>query len=230
MKSNTYKSLLVIIVILIGVFNSGCRKEAGMKCQTSPAIVNSTDDISNLQVPNFSILQAPVLQESTPEIELAIKADGIPSEEDLQIYPDVNSNEFASGAAVNIEFIRFLKSLNLTPEQKAKLKGAILGYTQCRKELFMQLRKLNQEIIAKGNKERAELILQFKKKAISDIEFKKAMMALNMRIKKAILENPERTRILAAIEKCHQRFLANIKLILNPRQMELWVKWYRLHQ
>jgi len=163
------------------------------------------------------------------DFELLVKADGIPPEEDLQLKLDEKTNEFCSGCKVNIDFIKFLKNLNLTKEQKIKLDKVLKSYTSCRKDFYVQLKKTNAEIIAKGNKEREELMMQYKKGVITKEQLKKALVALNERIKNAIKESPARKKIILGLEKCHQQYLAQLKLILTKEQMEKWIKWYKTH-
>lgn len=225
MKKFNFKLLIVLLVMPALFVMTGCRKDAGMNCNTQ-----STDlatDFDKLQLPNLPLIQNPDLQESTMDLELSVKADGIPSEEELQISMDEKTKEFKSDFKVNFEWLKFLKGLNLTLEQKIKIKLAMMTYVNCRKDLLVQLQRLTHEIIANGNRERDELMKKYKMKLITAEQLKRELQALNMRIKKAITENPGRIRIIAALEKCHQEFLSSIKEILTRDQMALWIKWYK---
>ncbi|MDP1726550.1 MAG: hypothetical protein Q8M15_07180 [Bacteroidota bacterium] len=218
--------LLTVLLILPALFVlNSCRKAERMPCQPDPN-VTVTAPSTDMQIPDLPLIQTPELQESTMDLELSIKADGIPEDEDMQISLDEKNMEFGSKSKINDGFLKFLKSLNLSAEQKINLKRAIMAHNDCRKDLFAQLKKLNKELITLANKERAELIMKYKKHLITEAQLKRELAALNARIKHALKENPARIRIISALEKCHQEFISHIKSILNREQLELWIKWH----
>lgn len=226
MKKLNLKLLTVLLVLPALLILNSCRKEDRLRCHPDQN-VSVTNPSTELQMPDLPLIQMPELQETTMDIELSIKADGIPADEDMQISLDEKTMEFGSGSKLNAGFLKFLKNLNLSAEQKLKLKRAIMAHNDCRKDLFAQLKRLNKELITAANKERAELMMKFKKQLISKQELQRELNALNMRIKNAMKENPSRLRIISALEKCHQEFISQLKSILTREQMELWIKWHK---
>ncbi len=225
MKKLNFKLATVIMILPVLLLLNSCRKEDRLRCK-SDQNVTTTIPSAEMQIPDLPLIQLPELQETTMDLELSIKADGIPEDEDMQISLDEKTMEFGAKSKINDGFLKFLKSLNLSAEQKLNLKRAIIAHNDCRKDLFAQLKRLNKELITLGNKERAELIMKYKKHLITEAQLKRELAALNARIKNAIKENPARIRIISALEKCHQEFISHIKSILNREQLELWIKWH----
>jgi hypothetical protein len=129
-----------------------------------------------------------------------------------------------------IPFMKFVNSLQLTPEQMQKFKRILLSYWKCKNELHRMLMKSNEEIIAKANEYKNELIRQLKTGEITEKQFKESIEALKLRTKNAIANNPAKQRLIESLKKCHTAYMENIKLLLNKEQWNKWVAWHKNQQ
>ena len=227
MKSIQSKSVMVVVAIFAMIAIS-CQKND----QISPSgqiVQKESAVLEDFPLPDMDVLQMPVLQESTIDQELSVINEGIPSEETLNLSFDEKSAAFTSAGVTGQDLAKLLNTLQLTREQKVKLHNSIIQYRDCRRELYVKVKRITTEIIEKGNAERKELISKYLKGDISKEQLQKALVALNIRIKKAIAENTDRKIIILQIEKCWKTYVENLRLILTKQQMELLMKWHKLN-
>lgn len=220
MKKIDFKlQLLIFVLISLVVFNA-CKKDEDP--EPTPNVSASSIEAINDQetkLPNLDLLISPEISLATLDNDMTILSDGILTDEDLE------TDE--SYIAKRGRYYRLFAYLELTEEQKIKFKRVIAQYNRCRKTQLMQLRRINHEIISRGNLERAELIRKYKAGLLTKRELNAAMNTLNARIKNAIMNNPHRLRIIESLKGCYRVYMDNVRLILTREQLQ---KWIALHK
>lgn len=217
--------VIAITFMLIAIFN-GCQKDGDLTGNNAPGAFKETTDIT---MPGIDAIQSPIMVDGTLNLPISISSDGLILPE-ISVTLDPMTGNFVNAAPADAELMRFLNSLRLTMDQKAQLEKAFRELNNCRKEFYVQVRNINQEILRKANREREELIRKFKNNLMTERQFKAALEDLNKRTRAAIESNSSRQAIIAGLTKCFDNYTATVKLILTPDQWSKFLAWYKAHR
>jgi hypothetical protein len=226
MKTIKFDFLQLLTTAVFLVLISSCSKDE-QSSTSNTAIQKETSSDIDLLMPGSDLIESSVLEKATLDAEFFITDKGIPEDEIQYIELNEKTSTFCCIGKKETEFVKFLNSLNLTPEQKIKLKATINDYNLCRKELYVMIKKIQIEILTKANEQRTLLIRQYKAGEISDRELKSSLENLYERTKNALKESLSKLNVNESFKKCYKAYVENVKLILSKEQWEKWMGWFK---
>lgn len=220
MKTVKMKTFLLLSIIALSFLFLSCEKDSEITgINENDQLVKTIADNGDMPMDYLDLILDPELSEFSIDQDLQILQDGIPVDSEL---------ESMDGKGVLSPKLRFLfDKLNLSKEQMRKLHYAFQKYNKCRFHLFVQLKKLNHEIIKKANDKKHELLKKYKAGQITEAQLKQALHKLKLHTKYLLKNNPARKQIIVNLHKCHKEFIENIRLILTKEQWAMWVKWHK---
>jgi hypothetical protein len=117
------------------------------------------------------------------------------------------------------------REMELTEEQRLALRPIFQSHFECVKELMIQLRQSEREIIADAREERRAIIEQLRNEEITREEARELLRQLNMETREALRTNPLREEIRESLQDCREALLENIAELLTEEQLEIWNEW-----
>ncbi len=219
--SNLSIWILLFAIPMMMLLNS-CQKEAG-------------DEVYPLQekaeeayeYPGLEAIESPALVEATEETEFAVADDGMPADLGDVETMDFDALLFAHHRGLRCNRRALLDSLALTNAQKGMIRKAVSIHHHCLRGAFAKVRAHNIQVVHRGNLARRDLLQQLRSGQITRAEFKRQLSALNKSIRNALINSPDRKRVMQSLRDCHKDYLRALHRILDPAQWQTWVAWHR---
>lgn len=116
----------------------------------------------------------------------------------------------------------FFKRLNLSDNQKSKLRDLMTKFHDDMKPLVQQFKDANESIIKAANEARKLIVEDVRAGKVTRQEAAEKIKVLNERTKTAIANNPASVAIKRQMCAVRTTLFSNIALILTPDQLTKW--------
>ena len=120
---------------------------------------------------------------------------------------------------------RVLKSLNLTDEQKDKVKGYLFDFRLCMKDAIKDLRQSEREVLKPFNEQRKAVVDAYKSGASSREDAMAQLKVIKTAAKEALKANNFRNIACEAMKLCRKILLENIGSLMEGNQIAIWNEW-----
>lgn len=159
----------------------------------------------------------------TPDLTIPENLDNMPAPTD----PPVGDRNTTGPTASNQQdmlnpFARIFRELNLTETQIGQIKVFLKQRDDCMRKLMLLLRESEKAIMEEAIKARREVIAAVKDGTIKRAEAAVKLKEIDMKTRKALVENPVRLKVMVGLKKCEDDFLANVGTILDDAQKAKW--------
>lgn len=228
MKTLKFNSLLLLVSVGFLILISSCSKDdQTTTSQTGTTIQKEIPNDIDVLMPSTDLVESPVLEMATLDVEFSITEKAAPEDEVLNIELNDQTSIFCCIGKKETNLTKFLNSLKLTRDQMILLKAAINDYKLCRSELNIKIKRIYKEILTKANDQRTLLMRQYKAGEITKQELKSSLENLHQRTKIALKESLSKVNVNDYLKKCYRSYMENVKLILNMDQWKRWVEWHK---
>ena len=233
MKTSLIKKMSLLLISAMLVFVFSCKEEAGLQPNVEEQQYGNLMPDDNFAVDND------LNDADLDELFAMLEVEGGCCEAKTECGRNQNNNPRCQQKCQNHcnkhfnkrkAFEEMLKSLQLSEEQRKQFDAATREHQQCRMKHMEMLRKLNQDIMKKYQDKRIALITAFRNGRITEEQLKKELLKLRDEMKKEIQENPQRKKIMIALQNCFDEYMKKVRRILDDRQWEIWIKWHKQHQ
>ncbi|MFC2131120.1 Spy/CpxP family protein refolding chaperone [Bacteroidota bacterium] len=120
---------------------------------------------------------------------------------------------------------RILRSLELTEEQIELVKGYMFDYRLCIKDIMMNLRETERELLAPFHEQRKIIFEAYKNGELTREEAKAQLQELAQQVRETMQNNPLRVQACEAMKECMKLMQANVGSVLTPEQLVKWEEW-----
>jgi Spy/CpxP family protein refolding chaperone len=118
-----------------------------------------------------------------------------------------------------------LRRLELTEAQREVMRAIVRDHRMQIRPILEQLRLANQDLIDRANHERSRIIESVRNGEISEEQARRLLHEISENTRRAIRNNPENERHLAALCDAKRMLFDDIRSALDDRQRVAWDEW-----